>query len=203
MGSSAAAIRPGTSDADLRAALHASGVVGVWEWDVARRRVVLDGGAAGLLAGDAGLAGKPLNIDQATACIHPDDQDWLIDYLLSSGRVGGAFCCEYRVCPPGREDRWLLSRGRIDLGDDGRPVLGHGILIDITESRSAGQDIAEAAQEPDVHPLELAADHCIAAREALAGAGNSVLQTLIDSALWEIGRELARLERAQRRRSMN
>ncbi|MEA1834797.1 PAS domain-containing protein [Methylobacterium durans] len=203
MGTSGVAARAATTEADLRAALHASGVVGVWEWDVPQRRIILDHGAAGLIAGDARLAGRPLSVEEATTCIHPDDQGWLTDYIFSTARVGGSFLCEYRVCTPGGEERWLLSRGRIDLGEDGQPVLGHGILIDITESRSGGQTFFAIPDDPSAHPLERAADHCVAAREALSGAGNSVLQTLIDVALWEIGRELARLERAQRRRAMN
>ncbi|MDR7036979.1 hypothetical protein J2X36_001723 [Methylobacterium sp. BE186] len=202
MGSSGATDRARTSDTDLRAALHASGVVGVWEWDLLRHRVILDDGAAGLIAGDSRLAGRPLTIDEVTTCIHPDDQAWVADYIRNAGSAGGLFLCEYRVRPPGREDRWLLSRGRIERNADGQPVLGHGILIDITESRADGQGYVATMEDPNAHPLERAADHCMAARQALAGS-NSVLQTLIDVALYEIGRELARLEKAQRRRALN
>ncbi|WP_336490449.1 PAS domain-containing protein [Methylobacterium nigriterrae] len=187
----------------LEAALNASDVVGMWGWDVARSLVTLDEGAARLLTGDGALAGQVLELDRCLVCVHPEDAAWLRDHITQSGKAGGPFLCEYRVCGSGHGTRWVLSRGRIELGPDGEPARGQGILIDITETRLAGETYFATPVASNAHPLEQAADHCIAARRALDGIENTALRNLMDVALWEIGRELARRESAERRRSMN
>src|SRR5213078_211530 len=44
---------------------------------------------------------------------------------------------EYRVVLPDGEIRWLIRRSRTEFGRNGKPVLMHGILFDITERRLA------------------------------------------------------------------
>ncbi|KAB1068505.1 PAS domain-containing protein [Methylobacterium planeticum] len=193
----------GALSESLRAALDASGVVGVWEWDITNSSAVFDQGAAQLLAGDGDLAGQALDLDRSLVCVHPDDSSWLSDHIRHSSKAGGPFLCEYRVCHPGQGVRWLLSRGRIELGPTGRPARGYGILIDVTETRLDGDGYFATPEDPGANPLERAADHCIAARRALDRVNNPGLRKLIDVTLWEIGRELARAENAQRRRAMN
>jgi hypothetical protein len=203
MASSEPTDRDAALSESLRAALDASGVVGIWEWDIASSSTVLDEGAALLLAGDGDLAGQAIDLDRSLVCVHPDDSSWLSDHLRHSSKAAGPFLCEYRVCHPNQGTKWLLSRGRVELGPTGHPARGYGILIDVTETRLDGDGYFATPEDPGAHPLERAADHCIAARRALDLVDNPSLRNLIDVALWEIGRELARAESAQRRRSMN
>ena len=78
---------------DLRRVLDASGIVGTWDWYVMRRTVLFDEGAAALLAGDPGLAGRELRGPEATAGIHPDDLAWVTGrgkaVRSSGGSAGG------------------------------------------------------------------------------------------------------------------
>ncbi len=118
----------------LRSALDASGVVGVWDWDIVRRTARYDRGAAFLLALDPGLAGQSLHGDTAMVGIHPEDREWLKTGYQRALHGGGLFLSEYRVILPSMGTRWLLSRGRIYQDELGRPVRCKGILIDITDT---------------------------------------------------------------------
>lgn len=182
--------------AGLHAALTASGVVGTWDWDIARREVRYDAGAARLLAGDAGLAAVPLRGSAAVSGVHPDDVDWLREEMAATLRAGGLVVGEYRVVVDG-EIRWLLMRGRIYQDALGRPVRSHGLLIDITETREEACEetrgyVARTAPAAE-DPFDRAAGLLIEAREAIGEAGAPPsLRLILDMALLEVGRAIAR-----------
>ncbi|GEO98108.1 PAS domain-containing protein [Methylobacterium haplocladii] len=190
-----------TSSFPLMAALDASGVVGAWDWDHVRNVAVYDRGAAGLLAGDAALAGCPLDCDAAMPCVHPDDFGALVEETIRATRVGGLFLSEYRVVLGDGRVRWLLSRGRTYLGETGLPLNSRGILIDITEGREDGDSYVTRPTAGVDHPLEAAADHLTTVRETLTGIGTFRLRAALDVALMEIGKMVAtsiRLDRTKR-----
>lgn len=185
--------------ADLHAALDASGVVGTWDWDPVSHRVRYDRGAAALLAGDAALAGRDLGFAEAMAGIHPDDRPWLTAEVGRAMRTGGLVLAEYRAGILTGRPRWVLSRGRVFQDQHGRAVRSTGILIDITEGRTAdagyvvGAPISEEPASLEA-PLLRAADLCIALRTVLDGDGSSVLNALVDRLLLQFGCEIARSE---------
>ncbi|MDP4021697.1 PAS domain-containing protein [Methylobacterium sp. NEAU 140] len=187
----------------LRAALDASGVVGAWDWDCVRHTARYDRGAAGLLAGDPDLAGQDLRAAAAMACIHPEDMGWLRAKTERAIADGGLILAEYRILVRGRGIRWVLSRGRVYQDQHGRPVRCKGILIDITESRDGSRGyLAQAAPGTasgidflGEDPLSRAAARCLEARDALDAADRAApdhLRLILDMALYEIGRQLAR-----------
>lgn len=185
----------------LMAALDASGVVGAWDWDHLRHVAIYDRGAAALLAGDAALAGRPLDGTMAMPRVHPDDLGTLVEETLRATQVGGLFLSEYRVLLGNGAVRWLLSRGRTYLGESGRPLRTRGILIDITEGREDGQSYVTRPTVGADNPLEAAADHLTAARAVLAGIAPFRLRAALDVALMELGRMVAagiRLDRTKR-----
>lgn len=187
--------------ADLRSALDASGVVGTWDWDIVRRVALYDRGAADLLARDADLAGQPLHGDAGMAGIHPDDREWLVQALWRALANGRMFVAEYRVITADRGIRWILSRGRIYQDDLGRPVRSKGIIIDITESRDAGQGFFTETEARGRHALDRAAASLLDARKAIDELGDeaqSHLRVILDLALFEVGTHLA--HRAHRAR---
>lgn len=171
-------------DRSLPPALEAAGIIGTWQTDVAAGRSILDGGAAALMAGDPALAGKPLTLDVALGQIHPDDRDWVFARIHRARRAGGPFTAEFRVRGPDGV-RWVLNQGR--LPEEGAGVMGYGTYIDTTHRH---RDPAAGGERRDW--LEIAADHCIAAREAIDRSGKPFLRLLIDALLLEIGRHLVR-----------
>ncbi|AWN35222.1 PAS domain-containing protein [Methylobacterium radiodurans] len=174
------------TDRSFPPALEAAGIIGTWQTDVEAGRSILDDGAAALMAGDAGLAGKPLPLDVALGRIHPDDRDWVFAHIRRARRSGGPFTAEFRVRGPGGSVRWVLNQGRLPA--EGAGGIGYGMYIDTTHRH---RDPAAGSEEPRDW-LEVAADHCIAAREAIDRSGKPFLRLLIDALLLEIGRHLVR-----------
>ncbi|TXM93632.1 PAS domain-containing protein [Methylobacterium sp. WL103] len=187
----------GQAVGDLHAALQASGVVGTWDWNPVSQRVRYDPGAAELLAGDAALAGRDLEFADAVAGIHPDDVPWMTQEVERAMQAGGLMLAEYRAGMLSGQTRWLLCRGRIFHDPRGRPVRSTGILIDITEVRTmdAGYVATPSIGEPEA-PLVRAADLCIALHGVVGESGSEALRGMTERLLLQIGREIARAERA-------
>lgn len=196
----------------LRRALAASGVVGTFAWDHVRGTVVYDGSAAALLTGDPSLAETEVHGSAAIAAVHPGDRDWLVEHMQRSIAQGGLVLAEYRVISARNEVRWLLSRGRTTLDKDGKPVSTDGIIIDITESREAGNRYVVSPRPPADESLDKAkgldrsegldhvessdrleeiADLAILIRRRIDPAASPSLMTLADLLLFQVGREIA------------
>ncbi|GJE61775.1 PAS domain-containing protein [Methylobacterium trifolii] len=181
--------------ARLHAALDASCVVGVWDWDHVRGVVVYDEGAARLLTGDPDFTECEASGPAAMAAVHPADQDWLIGHVQQAVRRGGLMVSEYRVMTRDGGTRWLLSRGRTYRDETGQPLRSNGILIDITELREGGDRyvLSDSATRGD--PLAHAADLAIALRQTLGPDAPSEVRTVADLLLLSLGRALARSDR--------
>ena len=78
----------------------------------------------------------PGTFDAFVDRVHPDDRPGLLDTLRRAMQTGADFTTEHRVVWPDRTLRWLSGAGRILLGDDGQPVRGVGISMDITARRT-------------------------------------------------------------------
>lgn len=176
---------------DLRRVLDASGIVGTWDWYVMRRTVLFDEGAAALLAGDPGLAGRELRGPEATAGIHPDDLAWVMAEMRRAVEAGGVILAEYRVLRPDGTVRWVLSRGRAYLDAEGRPQRAHGLLIDLTENREEGQRYVAQAVPAEAASVDRLLQLCGELRALADTMPSSTLRLLVDLILLEIGRSCA------------
>ena len=174
---------------DLSAALDASGVIGAWSWSPRSERCILDAGAADVLAGDPGLAGRPIPLTIAKACVHPEDRPAMVRHFQGVCERGGLFVAEYRTLSPTGQVRWILERGHLPAGASSRRV-GHGIIIDVTDNRPDDQDVPTAVEPLDA--LSLAIDRAIECRDALEGVADSELQLLIDMLLLRLGQSIAK-----------
>ncbi|KAB1069984.1 PAS domain-containing protein [Methylobacterium planeticum] len=183
--------RPGRS---VSPALKAAGFIGTWRTDVSAGRSVLDEGAAAFMAGDARLAGRPLTLDDALSRLHPDDRDWVFERIARVRHTGGSFSAEFRIRDHNGEVRWVLNRGRI-FPDATGAMQGQGAYIDTTDIHQGTASPALSALElaaPSLDPLDIAIDHCIAARNAIEQGDKPFLRLMIDMLLLELGRALAR-----------
>jgi signal transduction histidine kinase/CheY-like chemotaxis protein len=66
-------------------------------------------------------------------CVHPEDRDALLDTMAKANRSGADFTMQHRALWPDGTVRWLSGAGRFRLGDDGEPLRGVGITLDVTE----------------------------------------------------------------------
>lgn len=182
--------RPRGLPVDLSAALDASGVIGAWSWSPRSDRCTLDAGAAEVLAGDPGLAGRPIPLEIAKACVHPEDRPAVVRHFQAVRERGGLFVAEYRTLSPTGQVRWILDRGRLPAGASSRRT-GHGIIIDVTDSRLEDEQAAPLPVEP-LDALSVAIDRALECRDALEGVADTELQLLIDMLLLRLGQSIAK-----------
>src|SRR3954467_13753587 len=156
-----------TSPDAFQIALDALDVIGRWEWDAATDRARSDAFVALLFDLDPEEAeiGVPLTAYQAA--MHADDRGRVLALIRRSAREGSSYLTEYRVISADGQTRWVLARGRFANDQDGKPMSGSGILVDITRMRMSEGTFDEVEADSGDTALEWAADHIIAAQYAI------------------------------------
>ncbi|MCJ2012218.1 PAS domain-containing protein [Methylobacterium sp. J-076] len=170
-------------------ALAAAGIIGTWEWDHRRQIARYCAGAAELLAGDASLAGHDLAMSEALAGVHTDDVAWLRSQMRQSVSAPDIRIREHRVNSSKQGVRRVLCRGRTYYDESGSRTFTLGIVIDITEVEADGRRrFARGINGP----LDDAAEHGVAAYEAIEATGLRYLLKPARELLMALGREIAR-----------
>ena len=170
-------------------ALAAAGIVGTWEWDHRRAVTRYCRDAAALLAGNADLAGCDLGPDEALANVFTDDVAWVRTQMRGAACAPGVVIREHRVRSGQHGVRRVLCRGRTYHDATGRATVTTGIVIDITEIEADGHE-RFGAEMGDA--LDRAAEHGVAAYEAIEATGLPHLLQPARMFLLAIGREIAR-----------
>lgn len=134
------------SQEKLELALDASGLVGIWDWDLEEDRVTADERFARLFSVDPVDAIRGLPVETFFAPIHPDDrarvQQGIADAL--HGRASSRF--EYRLVQHDGSIRWVVASGAVQRDAEGRPRRFPGVVVDVTAQRLAQQRLAESEQ---------------------------------------------------------
>jgi diguanylate cyclase (GGDEF)-like protein len=116
----------------------------VWDWDVARDRVVTIPDISGQLGLPSGtLSGAARNwLPQ----IHPDDRDRFrtaLDVMLEHRK--GRLSHQFRVRAEDAHYHWMALRARPVVGSNGEVIRCVGTLIDITEQKSSEERLLHDA----------------------------------------------------------
>jgi hypothetical protein len=178
-------------------------MIGRWDWDIPNDRLYADATVALLFSVDPVMARGGVPLSLFLEAIHPDDRAKTAEVIARSAKAGQSYVQEYRVHSADGAWRWVLARGLIELDETGQPRRGTGFLIDITQNRVDEAAYSAGMPECSSHPLEEAAEHCLAARGAIQKLSDPLLQSMIDMLLLELGRRLSKLENEQRRARMN
>jgi PAS domain S-box-containing protein len=187
----------------FQSALDALDVIGRWEWDASTDGIRSDAFVALLFGLDPKQAEKGATLAAYIDGIHADDRERVLALIRRSAQEGSTFLTEYRVISVDGRTRWVLARGRFTTDHSGRPLCGSGILVDITQMRMFEGTFDKAGTYAGEAPLDRAADHAIAAQEAIAEMQDPKLKALADALLLGLGRKLAQQEVHERRRHMN
>jgi len=128
-------------------ARDAAGVVGAWEWDIKANKVYADARYAELhnVAPEFAEAGLP--VQSYTPAVHPDDAESVRDIALKAAKAGEEFSHEYRLIQADGSVRWIYTRGRAYLDENGQPDRNTGVVIDITERKTVEADLTAARQD--------------------------------------------------------
>ena len=130
------------SEERLSLALNASGMIGIWDWDMPAGVIYADANAAPIYGFGAAAAAAGIPQDAFLRTIHPDDLpslqadiDRAIDAASRSDDETGLFSREYRVLQRDGTARWVLSRGRPVRNADGCLRRFPGTVVDITDRK--------------------------------------------------------------------
>src|SRR5262245_57092861 len=79
--------------------------------------------------------------------VHPDDRARMISEVERAESAGLAFEGEFRICPVGGIERWVLAKGRTtsDAGDEPN-ARRMGVVLDISERKRAEQKVRESEE---------------------------------------------------------
>ncbi|HWY32859.1 MAG TPA: PAS domain S-box protein, partial [Candidatus Acidoferrum sp.] len=122
----------------------AAGAAGLryWEWDIGRD--VLWATHLGQRSPGPARA-RHRKFDEFLESVYAADREAVSHALAKSINHDGDYECEYRVSQPNGEIKWMLSRGRVEFNEAGKPLRMRGVSIDITE-RKRGQDALQESE---------------------------------------------------------
>lgn len=80
---------------------------------------------------------------------HPEDKAKIVDNLKKAIARRTLYTDEYRILHPERGIIWIFARGNITYAADGSPDAIHGILMDITERKTAESELNAAKDEAE------------------------------------------------------
>lgn len=131
------------SHARLRAALDAS-ATSTWEWNVRTDFVQSDEGLYRLFGIDPSEATGSFEL--FVSRIHPEDRQRVIDAARRSATEGVDLDEEFRIVRPDGSIRWVVDRGGVIPGENGRPEYVIGACVDITERREREEQFHALAE---------------------------------------------------------
>ena len=76
--------------------------------------------------------------------IHPADRQQLVKTILKAAENGRPYTAVFRLVLPGKDERWLTSRGRFYYNASGKPTRMLGIAVDINEQKQAEESLRES-----------------------------------------------------------
>jgi putative addiction module CopG family antidote len=123
------------SEERLRLAQEAAGI-GIFDWDVSARQATWSAQMYRLHGVDPATPPERLT-DAWLERLHPEDRDRAEVELRQLLQRPGSFQIEARSLLPDGAPRWILGRGHVEYGAEGRPVRVVGVNIDVTELRRA------------------------------------------------------------------
>ncbi len=128
--------------------------VGTWEWNIQTGEVVFNerwAEIAGYTLADL----EPLSIDTWLKLVHPEDLAFSGDLLHRHfARELPFYECEARMRHRDGHWVWVLDRGRVSIWtEDGKPLLMSGTHQDITERKTAEQELRQAKQAAEAASL--------------------------------------------------
>lgn len=119
--------------------------LGVWSWEIGADRVHADARMARLF-GIAQGAREGAPLADFLAAFHPDDVAPTVALIDGAIARGGAYAATYRVRMAGGGWRWVIARGNVKAGPDGRPHEIRGVVIDATRQLEAEEQLRSTAE---------------------------------------------------------
>jgi PAS domain S-box-containing protein len=137
--------------ADIRARMDAAlaaSAIGTWSYDIPQDRVYGDASLAQLFSLSVSeVSGGPL--EPFVNSMHPDDRLRVQSEIQATIQSGSRFESDYRVRQTDGSWRWVNARGQVQRDAAGNPLRLPGVVIDITERKTAEAELARVTEESE------------------------------------------------------
>lgn len=120
----------------VQLALDAGAIIGTWLWEIREDKFTVDDAFARAFGLDPALGRVGLTMKQVVDTVHPDDRQGLSEAIGSVIERGGAYAHQYRTRRADGKYYWLEANGRVEFGEDGKPLRFPGVLLDIEARRA-------------------------------------------------------------------
>ncbi|HYC01238.1 MAG TPA: PAS domain S-box protein [Candidatus Limnocylindrales bacterium] len=115
--------------------------LGNWEWDVVSGRRYWSPELYRLLGYEPD-SGPPPTFESYTEHVPEEDRATLMQKASRAHLHGRPYSVEHRMRRADGRMLWVLAKGRLERDADGTPLRMYGFIQDITESKSAAEEIA-------------------------------------------------------------
>jgi PAS domain S-box-containing protein len=122
--------RTATFLAETQALAH----VGCWTWEIGTDRVEWSDALYGIYGLEPG---EPIDYGRFLSAVHPDDRLDVHELITRAVESGEPYAYEKRIVRPDGTVRDIHGKGRVERGEDGRPVRLYGVCQDVTEREVA------------------------------------------------------------------
>lgn len=122
--------------------------LGTWEWDLKRDEITLSETGRSLL----GLTpDEPLDLERLRRALGHEVDEAFAAAVTRFRSQGGRLDLDHRVVLPGGGERWLHTRGSVDIGGDADgSTRMRGVSFDISDRREARERLAQVMESAPV-----------------------------------------------------
>ncbi len=121
-----------------------------WEWNIVRDELWTTNKARTHSGPDQS---KQKDFKEFLQSLHPDDREPVSHAVAKSMNGDGEYESEYRVIHPNGAIRWMVSRGRVEFGAAGKPLLMRGISLDITGRKRGEEKMRQLSHALEQSPV--------------------------------------------------
>ncbi|HUS24865.1 MAG TPA: PAS domain S-box protein [Candidatus Binatia bacterium] len=122
--------------------IHENAGIGAWEWDAATNEVFWSEQYREVYGLDPV---EPPSFERGIAVVMEEDREPTLERLRDALANGGSYRAEHRIRHPRKGVRWVAASGKTVRGPDGAIARMVGIVLDITDIKSAEMAVRESA----------------------------------------------------------
>lgn len=112
--------------------------LGCWTWHLGRGEMWASDTARELFQVPAR---EKIDLARFMGTLHPEDKDHVQRAIAQAVEDGSEYEKSYRILLPDGGQRWIAARGKVETDASGRPVRMRGVLMDVTEQKTADAEL--------------------------------------------------------------
>lgn len=115
--------------------------IGTWFWDMKQDKIFADKNLASMFGLSSEDVMNGLSLDSFAQAIHTDDRKKVMLEINKAIGKKSLFESEYRILNGEGDVRWVIARGRVETDGAGLVTDFPGVIVDITERKTAENNL--------------------------------------------------------------